>query len=119
MNSAGASGNQDHVGTTSTVSTTVQLNAGDVMRFDWAVSCREDFERLTFSVNGTEVAAISGQSTDFVPYNYVAEAAGEYTFSWTYHKETMWTEGQDRGYVKNVYAGAPFRMKALSSHPMP
>ena len=68
----GASGNQDHVGTTSTVSATVQLNAGDVMRFDWAVSCREDFERLTFSVNGTEVAAISGQNTDFVPYNYVA-----------------------------------------------
>ena len=113
----GASGNQDHVGTTSTVSTTVQLNAGDVMRFDWAVSCREDFERLTFSVNGTEVAAISGQSTDFVPYNYVAEAAGEYTFSWTYHKETMWTEGQDRGYVKNVYAGAPLPDESVEFAP--
>ena len=113
----GASGNQDHVGTTSTVSTTVQLNAGDVMRFDWAVSCREDFERLTFSVNGTEVAAISGQNTDFVPYNYVAEAAGEYTFSWTYHKETMWTEGQDRGYVKNVYAGAPLPDESVEFAP--
>lgn len=87
------------------------------MRFDWAVSCREDFERLTFSVNGTEVAAISGQNTDFVPYNYVAEAAGEYTFSWTYHKETMWTEGQDRGYVKNVYAGAPLPDESVEFAP--
>ena len=68
-------------------------------------------------MNGTEVAAISGQSTDFVPYNYVAAAAGEYTFSWTYHKETMWTEGQDRGYVKNVYAGAPLPDESVEFAP--
>ena len=52
-----------------------------------------------------------------ITINYVAEAAGEYTFSWTYHKETMWTEGQDRGYVKNVYAGAPLPDESVEFAP--
>ena len=110
----GASGNQDRPETSSTVSTTVQLNAGDVLRFDWAVSCREDFEEFAFAVNGTDVEVISGMQEEFTPYDYVVTEAGEYTFSWTYRKQTIWSEGQDRGFVRNVYTGAPIEDESVS-----
>ncbi|MBO4878851.1 MAG: Ig-like domain-containing protein [Clostridia bacterium] len=86
----------------SSFSLTVQMNAGDVMSFDWKVSCESQYDRLKFLVNGSENTSITG-SIDWNTISYTAPSTGTYTFSWEYSKDYSVNSGSDCGWVDNVY----------------
>lgn len=98
----GVSGNAGISNSSSTVSTTVNMNAGDIMSFDWYVSSENNYDKLSFSVNGTVYEHISGV-TNRAEFTYTAATTGSYTFSWTYSKDGSVNNNEDCGYIDNVY----------------
>jgi len=77
----------------------VYTNAGTVI-FPWAVSSEDGYDFLTFSVDGTPVAAISGEASGTVT-NFVA-GAGPHVLRWAYVKDGAYAAGIDAGAVGTV-----------------
>ena len=100
------SGNRGVNNSTSTLTTTVELEADDVITFDYSVSSESNYDKLVFKVNGSQIFQKSG-SVAWTTYTYVADTAGEYTFEWSYSKDSSVNSGDDRACVDNVYAGEP------------
>lgn len=91
----------------SNITATVQMRAGETLSFDWAVSSENNYDKLKFIVNNSETAAISGNH-GFAHYSYTAPSAGTYTFMWSYVKDYSVDNGSDRGWLDNVeYSGDP------------
>ncbi|MCR5808386.1 MAG: Ig-like domain-containing protein [Clostridiales bacterium] len=91
----------------STVQLTIDMQAGETLSFDWAVSSESNYDKLTFYANGAEVANISG-STGFATKTYTAGTTGSYTFKWTYKKDYSVDNGLDMAFLDNVaYSGDP------------
>ncbi len=93
--------NQGVSSSSSTITLTAQLNAGDELSFDWRVSSETRYDVFKFLVNGTKVEEISGD-TSWATYTYTAAAAGEYTFSWTYSKDGSVDRNDDCAWLDNV-----------------
>ena len=85
----------------STISTTVEMTAGQPMTFDWKVNSENNYDWLTFKVNGAQVNRISG-TRSWATYTWTAPSDGSYTFSWTYSKDSSVNTGSDCGWVDNV-----------------
>ena len=85
----------------STISTTVEMTAGQPMTFDWKVNSENNYDWLTFKVNGAQVNRISG-TRSWATYTWTAPSDGSYTFSWTYSKDGSVNSGSDCGWVDNV-----------------
>ncbi|MDO4568276.1 MAG: dockerin type I repeat-containing protein [Clostridia bacterium] len=92
---------------TSTVSCTVDMLAGQSLVFDWNVSCEDTYDNLIFYVNDEqELMLQNGANPDgdgWVTDVYWATEAGSYTFSWTYSKDGSVSARSDCGYLDNVY----------------
>lgn len=93
--------NQGVSSSASTITLTAQLNAGDVLSFDWRVSSETRYDVFKFLVNGTKVEEISGD-TSWATYTYTAPTTGEYTFSWTYSKDSSVDRNDDSAWLDNV-----------------
>ena len=82
----------------SDVQTTVQMNAGDTLRFQYFVDCEysstNSYDFFSFLVNGNIDFRISG-TVMWEWYEWTAPSAGTYTFKWEYHKDGSVTEGMD------------------------
>lgn len=67
------------------------MNAGEMIRFDWRVSCQTGMDFMAFYVNGEQVTTFAsdepGNLMPWTEYIYFVPEAGEYTFSWTYEKD--------------------------------
>ncbi|MBO4384801.1 MAG: Ig-like domain-containing protein [Clostridia bacterium] len=87
--------------TTSSISTTIPMKAGETFSFDWKVSSEEDWDYLHFYVNGQDFAVITGE-TDWETVVYSAPADGNYTFTWSFVKDEYVGEGYDCGFLKNL-----------------
>ena len=98
------SGNAGVQGSTSTVTTTVELAEGEALYFDWSISSERSWDKLIFSVNGTAVRNISGIE-DWTQFRYIAPGAGTYTFSWSYTKDDSVDQNNDEAYLDEVYVG--------------
>ena len=85
----------------STISTTVEMTAGQPMTFDWKVNSENNYDWLTFKVNGAQVDRISG-TRNWATKTWTAPSDGSYTFSWTYSKDSSVNTGSDCGWVDNV-----------------
>ena len=113
----GTSGNEGKHYTVSEVSTNHYLNAGEMIRFDWRVSCQTGMDFMAFYVNGEQVTTFAsdepGNLMPWTEYIYFVPEAGEYTFSWTYEKTGFWSAGHDRGWLMNVYAGEPIPVETF------
>jgi len=91
------------------------------LSFDWAVSSEENtdtpdkpYDALFLIVDGEQVDFISGE----VAYTRKAItdlAEGEHQITWLYKKDSFTSDGEDRGYLKNVV----FNSKTSSSAPSP
>lgn len=77
------------------------LVAGQVLSFDWTVSSENNYDWLNFYSNGTRIRRISG-STSWSTYSYTIPSDGDYTFEWTYSKDTSVNNGNDCGSIDNV-----------------
>lgn len=85
----------------SEMTTTFTLTAHTTITFEWSVDSEENYGILSFSVDGTKVAQISGN----VPFTTVTRllSAGEHTLKWRYDKKSSTNVGLDLGMVKNIH----------------
>ena len=88
---------------TATLTTTVQMSAGDTLTFDYYYSSENNFDWYRFKANGTEVQKLSGTGmSDFASYTYTAASDGAYTFEWSYSKDSSVNGGNDCVKLDNV-----------------
>ena len=100
-----AKSNNAGVGSNSTasVSTTVQMSAGDTLTFDYFYSSESNYDWYRFKANGTEVQKLSGNTNSaWATYTYTAAADGAYTFEWSYSKDSSVNRGEDCVKIDNV-----------------
>lgn len=108
---AAKSGNAGIPSSQSTVSASVYVGEGQSLEFDWNVDSEATtylvmWDCLVFSVNGESIDYIHSQEEN-VPlgwqhYTWTSDAAGVYTFEWTYLKDASNDGGADCGYLDNV-----------------
>lgn len=102
-NRASAHSTNQGVGSSqSTISITVDMNAGETMSFDWRVSSETNYDELTFLVNNVQNACISGEQ-HWSTVSYTATQTRSYTFTWRYSKDSTVNRGSDCGWIDNVY----------------
>ena len=92
--------------------------------FDWKCSCEElpkkgePYDHLEFSIDGTRVAYIGGE-TDWTNVTFDVEEEVEHVFRWTYSKDVSDAEGEDCAWVANIvitYAQEPeIRFTSIST----
>ena len=88
---------------TATLTTTVQMSAGDTLTFDYFYSSENNYDWYRFKANGTEVQKLSGTGmSDFASYTYTAASDGAYTFEWSYSKDISVNGGNDCVKIDNV-----------------
>ena len=88
---------------TATLTTTVQMYAGDTLTFDYYYSSENNYDWYRFKANGTEVQELSGTGiSDFASYTYTAASDGAYTFEWSYSKDSSVNGGNDCVKLDNV-----------------
>ena len=88
---------------TASVSTTVQMSAGDTLTFDYFYSSESNYDWYRFKANGTEVQKLSGNTNSaWATYTYTAAADGAYTFEWSYSKDSSVNGGNDCVKLDNV-----------------
>ena len=88
---------------TASVSTTVQMSAGDTLTFDYFYSSESNYDWYRFKANGTEVQKLSGNTNSaWATYTYTAAADGAYTFEWSYSKDSSVNRGEDCVKIDNV-----------------
>ena len=95
------SSNQGVHNSQSEFSLTLDMNAGDELRFDWKVSSETGYDKLQFYVNGTSLSNLSGTKA-WEQYPYTAQQSGTYTFIWRYSKDSTSSSGSDTAWVDNV-----------------
>ena len=109
---AAQSGNYNVSSSTSSFSTTVTLSAGDIVSFEYCVSSESNYDKFKFSVNDSVVLTESGL-VSWNSYSYQATADGEYTFMWSYTKDSVVNGNSDACWVDNVYIGAPLAVTGI------
>ena len=109
---AAQSGNHNVSSSTSSFSTTVTLSAGDIVSFEYCVSSESNYDKFKFSVNDSVVLTKSGL-VSWNSYSYQATADGEYTFMWSYAKDSSANGNSDACWVDNVYIGAPLAVTGI------
>lgn len=93
----------------STLTTSIQMAAGDRLRFQYFVSSEQNYDYLSFRVNGSSVFTASGL-VDWDWYEWTAPSAGNYEFEWLYHKDSSFDGGMDcykLDFVELISSGSP------------
>ena len=109
---AAKSGNHNVSSSTSSFSTTVTLSVGDIISFEYCVSSESNYDEFEFSVNDSVVLTESGV-VSWNSYSYQATTDGEYTFLWSYTKDSNANGNSDACWVDNVYIGAPIAVTGI------
>ncbi|MBL7148526.1 MAG: carboxypeptidase regulatory-like domain-containing protein [Candidatus Cloacimonetes bacterium] len=92
-------GDITHNQTTYLYITMETTETGDIS-FYWRVSSQEDNDRLIFSLDGTEVANISG--TVYWELYTLSISPGVHTFKWSYEKNFETNAGLDSGWLDSI-----------------
>ena len=111
------SGNAGVNSSSSTLTTTVTLEAGAVISFDfkaWGEGANSFWDHCDFYVNGTRVLYYGAYDNDWETFTYVVEEAGEYTLTWVYTKDSSVNPNGDYFAVDNVYIGEPVLPEAIN-----
>lgn len=98
---AGMSGNAGQDSSTSSVSLTLAMAAGETLSFDYKVSTESGYDKLFFTVNGQNKLTESGEK-DWTRYTFTAGSAGSYTFVWKYEKDYSFASGSDCVWIDEV-----------------
>ena len=103
------SGNAGVNNSTSTLTTTIQMQAGETLTFEYCYGSESNYDFYNFIVNGTQVQHLSGtNNTNWQTYTYTAPSAGSYTFTWEFTKDVSVASGMDCCKIDNVaYSGDP------------
>ena len=93
------SGAISHNGTT-TLSISYQSDVADSISFYYKVSSEENYDKLSFRINGSlkdEWSGSIGWTRAVYPLN-----AGSYTLTWVYSKDNYMSSGKDCAYIDNI-----------------
>ena len=98
---AGMSGNAGQDNSSSSITITLAMRAGDTLSFDYKVSSESNYDWFSFSVNGTRQFRQSGEH-DWTNCVYTAAEDGSYSFEWKYEKDYSYASGSDCAWVDEV-----------------
>lgn len=103
------SGNAGQSSSTSTLTTVIEMEAGETLTFDYLNSSETNYDFFNFNVNSQQVLHLSGSNqTSWTTYTYTAASAGTYTFTWSFVKDYSVNSGDDCVKIDNVvYSGDP------------
>lgn len=84
------------------------FNGSGTLSFEWSVSSEENvddpttpFDALYLFIDDQEYNFISG-NVAYSPINIDIPISGDHIISWVYKKDELETEGEDKGYLRNV-----------------
>jgi hypothetical protein len=100
---------------TSVMQTTV--TGPGIVSFWWKVSSEEDFDYLTFYIDGYEQIWISG-SVNWTQQSFNL-SAGSHVLEWEYSKDDSLSEGSDCGWVDQLTIQGPTPPTISSPNPLP
>lgn len=81
----------------------IELDAGDVLAFDYFTSTEKGVDLLYVVVDGKDIYSISGESSDWATcYAFVAEEKATYEIGLVYAKDSSDDKGQDTVYLKDL-----------------
>ena len=86
--------------TTSQTSYTLNVAAGNILKFDWSVSSESNYDWLIITLDGTEIVKKSGTLSG--SYEKAFDAAGSHTLVVKYTKDSSQSSGNDEGKIYNV-----------------
>lgn len=103
------SGNAGQSSSNSTLTTTIDMEAGETLTFEYKNSSESNYDFFNFLVNDQQILHLSGTNqTAWNTYTYTAASAGSYTFVWTFIKDYSVNGGDDCVKIDNVvYSGDP------------
>ena len=88
---------------------TLEFTAPGTFVFDWNVSSESGWDFLFFCDDtaascdeSTAVETFSGTFASWTSISYEIPAAGSYTFSWVYEKDSGFSSGSDQGWIDNL-----------------
>lgn len=101
------SGNGGVNSSSSSITATVNMNAGETLTFDYKYGSENNYDWFNFEVNGTQKIHVSGTSnTGWQTYTYTATATGAVTFVWSFTKDSSQSSGIDCVMIDEVaYSG--------------
>ncbi|MBP5787438.1 MAG: caspase family protein, partial [Kiritimatiellae bacterium] len=70
--------------------------------FWWNVSSESGYDKLTFLVDGSEVASISGTNVVWAQKSATVSGSGSHTLKWAYSKDGSVSRGNDCGWVDQI-----------------
>ena len=101
------SGNRGVNLSSSFLSLSLPMEAGETLSFDYFHSTEQGYDFYYFKVNGQQIQRLSGESNGWKEYTYTAATAGTYSFEWSYVKDEYVGDGEDCVKIDNVrYSGA-------------
>ncbi|MBP5672990.1 MAG: C10 family peptidase [Victivallales bacterium] len=78
-----------------------KVNGPGTLSFYWRASSETDYDKLTFSIDGTVQASISGSSS-WVQKNYTVTGDGDHYLTWTYAKDYSDSANSDCAWVDDI-----------------
>lgn len=99
VGSAGNTGTEEW--SESVVRSTITLEEGEMLAFDFRCSTELDWDYFCFAVDGYQYEAWSGEE-EWQTYYYLPQEAGTFEFMWLYEKDDSNSEGEDCAWVDNV-----------------
>ena len=86
--------------TTSQTSYTLNVEAGNILKFDWLVSSERNYDWLIITLDGTEIVKTSGTFSG--SYEKTFDVAGTHTLLVKYTKDSSSYDGNDEGEICNI-----------------
>lgn len=99
-NGVWTSGNKNVSSSSSIMTATIDVEAGDVLSFDWNVSSEAGYDYFYCTINGTQVLKKSG--TDNGTYTQEFSATSKVTIEYKYTKDSGVNSGIDCATVSNI-----------------
>ena len=102
------SGNIGVDDSTSILSTTINMTAGEQLSFDYWYSCESNYDWFDFNVNGVNKLHLSGTINEvWSSHTFTAPSTGRYKFEWLMTKDGSMDRGSDCVRIDNVsYSGS-------------
>ena len=83
------------------------VNGSGTLTFHWKASCEGtadyEWDYLEWLVDGERKGKIAGTPGAWTAVSFQVNGAGTHTIGWCYSKDSSDTEGEDCGWIRNVY----------------
>ena len=86
--------------TTSETSYTLNVEAGDILTFDWSVSSEEGYDYLIITLDGSQIVKKSGETSG--NYKKTFDSTGTHTLVVKYTKDSNRSDYSDEGKIYNI-----------------